>query len=271
MDYLYKVRSRSPLIHCITNYVTVNDVANILLACGARPMMADEPLEMDELESIADGLVLNIGTLNERKAAAMLIAGRRANELGHACVLDPVGVGASRFRMDSVRTLMNSVKFDVIKGNFSEIKTLFTGEEACGGVDADAGDTLSDENCEAETALLKSFALKSGAVIVATGATDIVCDASRAYLIRNGHAMMRSVTGTGCQMTALLCAFVASNPRAELESAACAVALMGVAGGIAYRRLATGEGNSAYRGKIIDAVFNMTDEILAGEADYEIR
>ncbi|HWT27027.1 MAG TPA: hydroxyethylthiazole kinase, partial [Mobilitalea sp.] len=122
-----KIREKSPLVHCITNYVTVNDCANILLACGASPIMADDRLEVEEITSISNALVINIGTLNERTVDSMLAAGRKANELNHPVILDPVGAGASRLRTDTVKRLLSEVKFSVIRGNISEIKAVYNG------------------------------------------------------------------------------------------------------------------------------------------------
>ena len=118
------VRKLSPVVHNITNYVTVNDCANILLACGASPIMADEPLEAADITSICSGLNINIGTLNERTIKSMFISGKKANELNIPVLLDPVGAGASALRTDTAVKLLNEVKFSVIRGNASEIKTL---------------------------------------------------------------------------------------------------------------------------------------------------
>ena len=121
------VRKTTPLVHNITNYVTVNDVANILLACGGSPIMSDEPEDVVEITSICGGLNINIGTLNKRSIEAMYVAGRRANELGHMLLLDPVGAGASSLRTNTAVGLMDELKFNVIRGNISEIKTLANG------------------------------------------------------------------------------------------------------------------------------------------------
>ena len=118
------VRAKSPLVHNITNYVTVNDCANMVLACGASPIMADDAAEVEDITTICGGLNINIGTLNSRTITSMLLAGKKANQLGHPVVLDPVGAGASRLRTDTAFRLLRDVKFTVIRGNISEIKTL---------------------------------------------------------------------------------------------------------------------------------------------------
>ena len=126
-SYLQQVQQQKPLVHCITNYVTVNDCANMVLACGASPIMADDGREVEDITSICNSLVINIGTLNERTIAAMIKAGKKANALGHPVILDPVGAGASALRTDTVFQLLKEVKFTAIRGNISEIKTVALG------------------------------------------------------------------------------------------------------------------------------------------------
>ena len=139
-ECMKNLRESTPLIHNITNYVTVNDVANILLACGASPIMSDESEDVYDITSICGGLNINIGTLNERSIKAMFVAGHRANELGHVVLLDPVGAGASRLRTETALKLTTEIHFDVIRGNISEIKTLALGSGTTKGVDADVAD-----------------------------------------------------------------------------------------------------------------------------------
>ena len=230
------VRKACPLVHNITNYATVNDCANMLLACGASPIMADDEEEVEEITALCAGLNINIGTLNRRTIASMLLAGKRANALGHPVVLDPVGAGASKLRTET----------------------------------ADVADRVTDENLPEMVAFAKAFAAKTGAVIAITGAIDIVADSSRAYCIRNGHPMMASITGTGCQLSAMTAAFVAANREQALEAAAAAVAAMGYAGEIAYKRRSATDGNATYRNGIIDAIYNMTPENLEKGARYEV-
>ena len=177
-----QVREKSPLIHNITNYVTVNDCANMVLACGASPIMADDKEEVAEIQTICAGLNINIGTLNSRTIESMKIAGTRANELGHPAVLDPVGVGASTLRTSTANELLKTVKFTVIRGNISEIKTLAVGTGTTKGVDADIADRVTEENLDEVVAFVKRFAGRTGAVIAVTGAIDIVADAKKSVL-----------------------------------------------------------------------------------------
>ena len=270
-DMLRNVRARTPLIHNITNYVTVNDCANVLLACGGSPIMSDDLGEVAEITGICGGLNINIGTLNCRTIPAMLAAGKRANELNHPVVLDPVGAGASKLRTETALKLLEEVRFAVIRGNISEIKTLASGSGTTKGVDADVADKVTEENLADAVAFAKAFAEKTGAVIAITGAIDIVADCNRAYCIRNGHPMMASITGTGCQLSAMTAAFVTANPGHVLEAAAAAVCTMGYAGQVAHCRLTEADGNATYRNYIIDAIYNMTPEMLEKGASYEVR
>ena len=265
------VRSKNPLIHNITNYVTVNDCANIVIACGASPIMADDKDEAADITSICNGLNINIGTLNSRTIESMLIAGKKANELNHPVVLDPVGAGASKLRTETALRLLDEVKFTVIRGNISEIKALASGSSSTKGVDADVTDKVTEENLDDVVAFAKAFSEKTGAVVAITGVIDIVADSGKAYCIRNGHPMMSSVTGTGCQLSAMTAAFVTANPGYTLEAAAAAVSAMGYAGEIAYGRLSDMDGNATYRNYIIDAIYKMTPEMLEKGAKYEVR
>lgn len=265
------VREKSPLVHNITNYVTVNDVANALLACGASPIMSDEPEEAVDITSICGALNINIGTLNKGSIEAMFISGRRANEMGHTVLLDPVGAGASRLRTETAMKLMKEVRFDVIRGNVSEIKTLASGSGTTKGVDADVADAVTEDNLDKMIDFIKAFAKKENSIVTVTGAIDLVTDGEKCYVIRNGKPEMGLITGTGCQLSAMMAAFVCANPENKLEAAATAVCAMGVAGEIGFENMLKGEGNSSYRNRIIDALYNMNGSELKERAKYEIR
>ncbi len=265
------VRNTVPLVHNITNYVTVNDVANILLACGGSPIMSDEPEDVADITSICGGLNINIGTLNKRTIEGMFAAGRKTNELGHVLLLDPVGVGAGALRTGTAMKLMEELKFDAIKGNISEIKTLAIGSGTTKGVDADVADAVTEENLDEAVAFVKNFAVKSGCIIAVTGAIDLVSDGKKCYVIRNGRPEMEKITGAGCQLAGMMTAFLIANPDAKPEAAAAAVCAMGLAGEIGWSRMQDGDGNSTYRNRIIDAIYHMNGEILDKGAKYEVR
>lgn len=265
------VGSVCPLIHNITNYVTVNDCANILLACGGSPIMSDDEEEVKEITTICGGLNINIGTLNKRTIKSMFLAGKKANELNHPVLLDPVGAGASKLRTETACDLLDEIKFACVRGNISEIKTLASGSGTTKGVDADAADKVTEDNLDEVISFAKAFSKSTGAVVAITGAIDIVADAEKAYCIRNGHPMMSTITGTGCQLSAMTSAFIVANQKNPLEAVVAAVCAMGYAGELAYDRLSEKDGNSTYRNYIIDAIFNMTGEQLEKGAKYEVR
>ena len=268
---LENVRAKTPLVHNITNYVTVNDVANVLLAAGGSPIMSDDADDVEDITSICGGLNINIGTLNKNTIPSMFLAGKKANALGHIVLLDPVGAGASRLRTDTANRLMQEVRFDAVRGNISEIKTLCTGSGSTKGVDADAVDAVTEANLDDGVQLVKAFAQKTGCIVAVTGAIDLVSDGERCWCIRNGRAEMSRITGTGCQLSALMTAFLVANPDRKLDAAAAAVCMMGLAGEIGWANMQPGDGNSTYRNRIIDAIFNMTGDALEEGAKYELR
>lgn len=273
-----KVRDSVPLIHCITNYVTVLDVANMLLAAGGSPIMADGLHEVEDITSICRGLVINLGTLNERTVDSMAAAGSRAAKLGHPIVLDPVGAGASKFRTDTSRRLVSELPCTVIRGNVSEIKAIAGDVGSDGqsgntqGVDADWRDAVTEENLDQMCRFVKSYSKRTHAVIAMTGAIDLVADDQRVFIIRNGHPMMAKITGTGCMLDAVLAAYICANPDNVLEAAAAAVAAEGLCGELAYANVkAEGSGLGSFRMHLIDGMSKLDDDRLLGGMRIEIR
>lgn len=261
-----------PLVHCITNCVTVNDCANVLLACGASPVMADDEREAEEITSIASSLVINIGTLNSRTIPSMFRAGRKANELGLPVILDPVGAGASQLRTLTAMHLMREIDFAVIRGNISEITAIAGGKCGTRGVDASDPGVLMGDLPASVSSLINSLRENTGAVITVTGPKDIVSGENVMYVIKNGHPMMSKVSGTGCMLTALTGAFCAADPSDPAAAAASAAAMFGVAGELAFDRLTkAGGGTSTYRSYIIDEVSKMTPEKMREAVKIEIR
>ncbi len=201
----------------------------------------------------------------------MFAAGKKANELGHKVVLDPVGAGASALRTKTALELAERIKFDAIRGNISEIKTLAAGSGSTRGVDADSADAVNENNLARSIAFVKTVAANLNTIIAVTGAIDLVTDGKTCYVIKNGRPEMSKITGTGCQLSGMLTAFLVANPDNPLEAAAAAVCTMGLAGEIGFCNMQETDGNSTYRGRIIDAVYNMTGAALDKGANYEIR
>ena len=260
-EIIRHVREMCPLVHCITNYVTVNDVANMLLDCGGSPIMADDIGEAADITSICNATVINIGTLNVRTIESMVAAGKRANELGHPVILDPVGAGASALRTETTFRL---------RGNISEIKTVYAGSGSTKGVDADAADTVTEDNIGEAAAFAKELSARTGAVIAITGAIDVIADKDQAYITRNGVAAMSKITGTGCMLSAVIAAYYAANPDCPVEAVTAAIAAEGLCGEIAAKKAEEeGRGTSSLRTWLIDAMSNMDDETLAAGKKVE--
>ncbi|MFQ9923310.1 MAG: hydroxyethylthiazole kinase [Beduini sp.] len=266
------VEQQHPLIHCITNYVTVNDVANMILAIDGSPIMADEIKEVTEITSITNALVINIGTLNQTKVESMIAAGKKANELHHPVILDPVGAGASTYRNEVTERLLKEIQFTVIKGNISEIKCIAQKTNTTAGVDANDADLVNEANIDEVLAFAKKLSQQTGAVIAITGPIDVVCDTEHSYLIKNGHPIMSRITGTGCMLAGVIAVYVAANPKQRLEATAYAVTMMGVAGESAYDKMCQQKvGTSSYRTYLIDAMSMMSHETLNGGMKVEIQ
>ena len=268
-DVLEQVRSRAPLIQCITNFVTVNDCANILLAAGASPTMAQDIREVEEAVADADGLVCNLGAID--LVDSMILAGKRANELGIPVVLDPVAAGGTALRRESSVRLLEEVHFTAIRGNASEIRALAGQMSRGSGVDVAAWDAITAENLPRSVGLISELAQKTGAVIAVSGVMDVVSDGKKTILLHNGCPTMARITGSGCMLTTLIGGFCAAAPEHPFEATCAAMAAMGICGEIAEeKRLRNKTGNATFRTDLIDAVFNLTEQELKERIRYEI-
>ncbi len=265
------VKEIAPLVQNITNYVTVNDCANISIAIGASPIMADAIEEASDIQSISSGLNINIGTLNSNTVKSMIASGKMANKLGHPVLLDAVGSGASPFRDDTVKLLLENIHFSIIKGNISEIKALSNKSALTKGVDANIADKVSDDNIEEVIAMAKDIAKKTSSVIMITGEIDLVVSFNKAFVIKNGCEMMGNITGSGCMLSSLCAAFISANTDNILESAASSVITMGIAGEKAYEKmLKSDSGNSSFRNYLIDEIFKFDISDFDRSAKYEL-
>ena len=198
------IRRRQPLVHCLTNYVAAPLQANGLLAIGAAPIMADEECEIEEIVQKADALLLNIGTLNNRTKDSMLKAGKAANRERIPVVLDPVGVGASTFRKDSVQEFLKEIDFTLIRCNAGELATLASVSWTQKGVDGGFGEM----NIEKES---KKIANLYNCMVIVSGEKDFITDGSTCSIIEGGHIQMTEVTGTGCLLSTICAAALAIN------------------------------------------------------------
>ncbi len=247
------MQNQTPIIHTITNYVTVNDCANVILATGGSPIMADEIDEIEDVLKFSSALVINVGTLNKRVVESMVLAGKVANRLNIPVILDPVGVGATNFRNDVVKKLLNEIKFDVIKGNVSELKFLTSNIVSSSGVDVAEKDVIDENNIEGNIKLFNKLAIDTGAVIVATGVIDIVTSKEKTYVIKNGSSFMSRITGAGCMLGCVLACYVATNKENIAEAVAFGVSSYGVSGEKAEKLC---KGNSSFKMELIDYISN---------------
>ena len=259
-NLLENVRERAPLVHHITNYVTVNDCANITLSIGASPVMADDINEVEAMTSIASSLVINIGTLNSRTVECMIKAGKKANEVGIPVILDPVGAGATPYRTKVAKTIMDNIELAVIRGNLSEIKTLYGINTKTKGVDSLYDTSIKDE-LEKGKLLAKDFSKRVGSIIAITGAVDIVTDGKMIYTVENGHKIMSKITGTGCMCSSLIGSYLGTNED-NLLAALSGVVSMGISGELAYESLKEAEGTGTFKVKLMDNIYNLSKEVI---------
>ena len=252
---LEQLRCTAPLIHCITNYVTAGDTANMLLAAGASPIMADDPNESPEITSLASGLVLNLGTPSENRIQAALCSGAMANWRGIPVLFDPVGAGSSQFRRAAANEITQKVKLSAVRGNLSELSFLAGFEAEERGVDtADTG-IPPREAAEAAARKLKC-------VCAVTGEQDVISDGEHTVIIRNGTPLFRRITGAGCMTSALCAAFISVS--GDFIGTAAGIAFMDICGETAAER-STGLGT--FRAALFDAAGSITPETLAERLD----
>lgn len=261
IELIEKVKKQSPLVHSIMNYVTINDCANVLLAIGASPIMADAPMEVEEITAMADALVLNTGTLKSWSKDSMICAGKAANQKGIPVILDPVGVGASRLRKQTVQDILNQVRITVIRGNRSEIAWVAGVETFSTGVDC-----FEKSSLEKEIELAKKAASKWNTTVAVTGTVDVITDGNQLIKIYNGTFMLSKVTGTGCMTTALIGAFLAEG--ASMTAAAAGVSMMGIAGEIAQER-AGSIGMGSFKVELMNVLSQMNGEKIREKLKIE--
>ena len=244
-----RIKQQKPLIHHITNLVTINDCANITLAIGASPIMAMDIKEVEEVVSISHVLVLNMGTLNENIVKSMILAGKKANQLNIPIILDPVGVGVSTFRKEAVRNLIENVQISIIKGNESEIKTLSGIEPKCKGIDSQG-----TQDIDGLKNICQQLSKQTNSVIVATGKTDVISFLEETVYIHRGNEILTNITGTGC-MTASLIGSYAAITNNMLDAAIAGVQSMNIAGEIAYEKMMNiGGGAGSFKVLLMDVV-----------------
>lgn len=254
-----RIRERTPLIHNITNFVVMNDTANVLLALGASPVMAHAIEEVREMVGYAGALVLNIGTLEADWIESMLAAGEEANARGIPVVLDPVGAGATTLRTTTTERIRSAIRVAVVRGNAAELATIAGMEAKIRGVDS--------VSSGAPDSVARLAAARFGGAAVVSGAVDYVADATRVAEVRNGHPLMGRITGSGCMATAIVGAFLAVEPDPFLAAAEAMIAF-GIAGELAAERSA---GPGTFRPHLMDAVAALDEATILARAKATIR
>ena len=262
---LKKVKEKNPLIYQITNYVTVNDCANVTLAIGASPVMADDEAEVEEFVNIASALLINIGTLNKNGKISILKAIKRANEINIPVILDPVGVGATKFRKEFVEEILRNSKVSCIRGNISEIKAIMNLSTNTKGADVSKEDIESLENT---VSLANKLAKELNTIVGITGEIDIVSNGNVAVAINNGHHLLPKITGTGCMCTSLVASYCGVSKDKIFEATVLGVLTMGIAGEIAYEKSAN-EGLGTFHKEIFNAIDKFDENILNQKANLK--
>jgi hydroxyethylthiazole kinase len=257
-EALRKIAEERPLVHHLTNYVSVNLVANTTLLTGALPVMAHALEEVVEMVDLASALVVNIGTLDPLFIEAALIAGRRANERGIPVVLDPVGAGATSFRTKAAGRLLSELSVAAVCGNAGEIATLAGLAAEVRGVESLVGDAR-------QAAMKAAGAL--GTTVAATGETDYVSDGERTLAASNGHPFMSRVVGSGCASTAVVGCFAAVG-GAGVETAAHALAYFGRAGEVAAEGA---EGGGTFEPRLLDALAGLAGDPKGLEDTLQVK
>lgn len=255
MNYLAQIKEQKPLIHNITNTVVANFSANGLLALGASPAMANAPEEAAEMASHADALVLNIGTCTQDQVDAMILAGKAANKKGIPVILDPVAIGATVFRTSAVKQILAKIDVAVIRGNAGEIAVLGELDIEMKGADSLVGEVNPDVAVE--------VAEKYGAIVIATGETDIITDGSTFTQCKNGVPMLSAVTGTGCLLTAVVGAFLSVGTD-FYQASVKAVCSYGIAAELAHESVA---GPGSFLPVFLDELYGLTDEKVKVKAN----
>jgi len=247
-DIRKTIRENQPLIHCITNPISINQCANAILAVGARPMMAEHPKEVSEITGSAQALMLNLGNITDARMESMLISAKTAREQNIPFLLDVVGIACSVLRREYVRSLLNTATPAVIKGNYSEIQALHRASYRSSGVDADS--SLGIRTID-HSAL--SLACSLGTIILASGKVDIITDGNRLYHIHNGTPSLSQITGTGCLQGALCASYLSAKPGIEAVITGCVV--LGICGELAQ----TDRGAGTFLCHLMDALSTLTD------------
>ena len=274
-ENLNKIRQKNALTHCITNSVTINDCANAVLAIGGSPFMAEDAEELEEVVTIADVLVINIGKLSKNQIEAMKISCETADKTNTPIILDPVGVGVTELRNKTTINLIENHNITAIRGNISEIKAIaklfgvLDESNTAKGVDVNADDVITEENLKANGDLICELASKLDTVILASGPIDILTDGETTIAIDNGDDMMPLITGSGCMLSSIIGSCIGGS--SPLEGSLVAILAMNIAGEKARAKVEErDEGTGSFRAYLIDYLYKTNSESLINESNIMI-
>jgi hydroxyethylthiazole kinase len=274
-ESLKSIKEKNALTHCITNSVTINDCANAVLAIGGSPFMAEDAEELEEVVTIADVLVINIGKLSKEQIKSMKVSCETANKTNTPIVLDPVGVGVTELRNKTTLDLISNYDITAIRGNISEIKAIaklvgvLDESNAAKGVDVNADDIITKENLKANGDLICELASKLDTVILASCPIDILTDGETTIAIDNGDDMMPLITGSGCMLSSIVGSCVGGST--PLEGTLVAILAMNIAGEKARAKVdERDEGTGSFRAYLIDYLYKTNSETLINESNIEI-
>ena len=274
-ENLKNIQEKNALTHCITNSVTINDCANAVLAIGGSPFMAEDAEELEEVVTIADVLVINIGKLSKDQIESMKISSKTANKTNTPIILDPVGVGVTELRNKTTMDLINNYDIAAIRGNITEIKAIaklsgvLDESNTAKGVDVNADDIITEENLKANGDIICELAKKLDTVILASGPIDILSDGTTTIAIDNGDDMMPKITGSGCMLSSIVGSCIGgSNP---FEGSLVAILAMNIAGEKARAKVEErNEGTGSFRTYLIDYLYKTDSETLMNEGNIKI-
>ena len=252
-----EIKTNRPLIHCITNPISINACANAVLAVGARPVMAEHPEEVSAITETAAALMINLGNITDARMGSMAISARVASKKHIPAVLDLVGIACSRFRRDFAKKLIKENTPNILKGNYSEILALYDENYESSGVDAEA--SLDNENILKAAVLL---AKKNGSTILASGKTDIITDGSKAVFVNNGTVQMARITGTGCMLGAIAASFASVSD--SFEAAVSAAVFFGICG-----ENSAADGTGTFMIRLYDSISLISDTDIQNQMKAE--
>lgn len=248
------LRQKTPLIHCITNPISINDCANGVLALGTKPIMAEHPKEVCEITAISNALALNLGNITDARIESIMLSGKKAKEMSLGCIIDMVGVACSKLRLNFARQFLNYCSPQVIKGNVSELKALLGEKNNALGIDVGKNDVVTKDNVKPLVKLLSELSLKHDCVVIATGKTDIIVYKNEAYAINNGCEKMSLITGTGCMLNVLIASFLAVT--SPLEATLLATSYFGICGELSD----SAKGTGSFRAELLDNLYLLSEE-----------